>query len=75
MVKRVVAASIGTVAIIAGIFFAFGYALPAFDDLRNPQVSFPFALVGNIIVWVIAAAAIILGVRFVRFASTARHHR
>jgi len=75
MLKRLLSGSIGVIAVVAGIFFALAYAAPALEDFNNPRVSFRLALVGNVIVWVITAAAIILGVRFLRFASVSRHRR
>ena len=68
MLKRVLVAIIGVVAVVAGAFFALAYAAPAWDDFSNPTVSFSVALLGNMILWLIATTAMVLGIRFLRFA-------
>ena len=65
--KRIFATFIGALGVLAGLYFGVSEALWAIGDFKDPQVSFQSALAGNIVGWSLTAAAIVLGIRMLRF--------
>ena len=65
--KRIIAVTAGVLAITAGLFFAFAYAIHAPEDFHNPNVPFRDALLAVLIGALLSIAPVVLGIRFVRF--------
>jgi hypothetical protein len=62
-VRRFGALLVSLVAVVFGAFAIMGYAIPALDDFRNPQVSFYVALASNVITWSICLGMLALAGR------------
>jgi hypothetical protein len=73
IMKRVLAAIVGAIAILAG-GVALLYARMAIDDFHNPRIAFREALVDNFIVWAVTVLAFVFGIRFLRFAIVGCKH-
>jgi len=71
MWKRIAAGIVGLLAIIAGVFFALAYAPLVLDDFRRHGTSADNLLV-LAIVGAISIAAVVFGVRFLKFAFGSR---
>jgi hypothetical protein len=67
MAKRIAASILGLLAIAAGLL-AFVYAYVGTEDFRNPTVPFRFVVIGELIMFSMALAALWVGVRLLRFA-------
>jgi hypothetical protein len=53
---------------LASLVGIVGYAVPALDDFHDPAVSFRTAVIGNLLLWAICIGALVIAVRFTRFA-------
>jgi len=69
MAKRILAGTLGAVAILAG-WVAANYAIMWWEDFHNPNESFWMALLANVAVWAFTLTPIVIGVRFLKFASS-----
>jgi|SRR5580704_2471871 uncharacterized membrane protein len=67
MAKRVAASLLGVLAIVAGLV-AFVYAFRGTEDFRNPTVAFRFVVIGELIMFSMAVAALWVGIWLLRFA-------
>ena len=67
MMKRILAGTVGAVAILAG-WIAAHYAVMAWEDFLNPEVGFWLAIFGNVISWAFTLTPVVFGVRFLKFA-------
>jgi hypothetical protein len=67
MAKRIAASLLGVLAIVAGLV-AFVYAFQGTEDFRNPTVPFRFVVIGELLMFSMAAAALWVGIRLLRFA-------
>ena len=66
-VHRILSGILGTLAAVAGLV-ALTYSVMAPEDFTNPAVSLSEALLGNIVIWGINAAAFYMAYRFLKFA-------
>ena len=66
--RKIAAMVIGCIFLLLGIVFMLAYAVPTLDDLHNPQVSLAESIIGNIIIWSISLAPLIVAVRCMLFA-------
>jgi hypothetical protein len=74
MSKRIIAAILGAIAVFASLI-PFGYAFEIFRDFKNPDVSFRVTVLGGLLISSIALTALIIGIRFLRFAGSGRDDR
>lgn len=66
MLKRTVASTVGAIAVFASLI-ALCYPIQGIDDFRNPAVPFRFAVIGELLLCSMAAAALGLGLHLLRF--------
>jgi hypothetical protein len=66
MVQKIMCACIGALAVLAGLVCMVGYAIPSFEDFREPAVPFIDALSGCVLNWALALAAFYMGYRYLR---------
>ena len=71
MSKRIIAAAVGVVAVLASLI-AFAKTFWGLEDFRNPAVPFRFAVIGELVMCAIALATLGMGIRFLRFAWSGR---
>lgn len=64
--RRVLAFSLGVLSAVAGAFFFIGNAFSAFDDFKNPGVTFWGAVLGVAISWSLPAVAFYMAYRLIR---------
>ena|ERR1700722_8879362 len=69
MPKRIFAGILGTLAVVAGVT-AFGSAIMASGDFRNPNVSFLTAILGTGIMWLLTLGAFSMGIHFLKYCLT-----
>jgi len=66
MIRKIIYGSIGALAVLAGLVFVIGYAIPSIDDLRRADIPFSQAFLGCVITWAIALTALGMGFRYLR---------
>lgn len=66
--RRMMSATIGVIAALAGYLGAVGYAIPALSDLNAPGVKLRTAVLENLVIWIICLGSLVLGVRFLLYA-------
>jgi len=69
MVKRIIAGILGAISALISILPLI-YAFGMFGDFSNPHVGFWPTLLGEVLMCSIAAAALTLGISFLRFAAS-----
>ena len=67
MLKRVVAASVGVLAVLGAVLVGF-YAIQALQEFRNPAATFALAGLACFSLWSVAAVLLWFGLRLLRFA-------
>lgn len=71
MSKRVIASTVGVIAVLASLI-PLAYAFFGLEDFRNPAVPFRFAAIGEVVACAMAFASLGIGIRFLRFARSGR---
>ena len=74
MSKRIIAAILGAIAVFASLI-PLGYAFEIFRDFKNPDVPFRDTALGGLVNSSIALTALVIGIRFLRFAGSGRGDR
>ena len=67
-VRRLMSATIGVIAGLAGYLAIIGYAVPALSDLNSPRVGLWTAVLENLLIWAVCLTSLGLAVRFVLYA-------
>lgn len=71
--RRVGSLVIAAIAALIGFVVTFGLAIPLLDDFHNPAVPLSEALVGCLVLWVIAAVPWVVAARCALFAFRKEH--
>jgi hypothetical protein len=66
--RRMMSAAIGVIAALAGYLTMVGYAIPALSDFNSPRVKLRTAVLGNLLIWIVCLASLVLAVRFLLYA-------
>src|SRR5262245_3322 len=67
-VRRIGAGVVALLSALAGYVGTVWYAIPSLHDFHNPAVPLSTAILGNLLLWAICAAAWTVAARFVRLA-------
>jgi hypothetical protein len=71
MSNRIIAGILGTLAVLASLL-PLGYAYEIFKDFKSTDVSYWPNVLGELLICLLALAALSVGIRFLRFASSRR---
>jgi hypothetical protein len=74
MSKRIVSSILGAIGLFAGLI-AGVFTIEGAQDFTNPAVPFRLAVLGELLMCSMSLAALIIGVRFLRFAWRGRNDR
>jgi len=66
ILQKIIYATIGILAVIAGFVCMVGYAIPALEDFSQANVPFAQRLSGCVLIWALALAAFYMGYRYLR---------
>jgi hypothetical protein len=68
VLRRITAAIIGVIAALAGYLTMVGYAIPALAELRSAGLRLGVPLLGDVLLWIVCLASLVLAVRFLLYA-------
>jgi hypothetical protein len=68
VLRRITAAIIGVIAALAGYLTMVGYAIPALAELRSPGLRLGTTVLGDVLLWIVCLASLVLAVRFLLYA-------
>jgi hypothetical protein len=71
MSKRIIASTVGTIAVLASLI-PLAYAFFGLEDFRNPAMPFRFAAIGELVACAMTFALLGIGIRFLRFTWSGR---
>jgi len=74
MSKRIIAGILGAIALFASLL-PLGYTFEIFRDFKNPDVNFRATALDGLLLFTIALTALVIGIRFLRFAGSGRGDR